>query len=191
MTQPLDVGNLVLSQKLIKRSKPCILSAASTQFIDVWCTICAGMTCTALATTCMCLQEENQVMAQYLVEDSSWEALIPKIQQLDQRLRALGLPTPWAVYLDNTAAGENSIRMALPSVQEVKEDHYHATKRFTSQLPDDLPEKRKLMFCCSSVQLYVTAHRATICIAADIRKYCCSPRSLLYLSSYQSLRDGL
>lgn len=86
-------------------------------------------------------------MGQYLTEDSSWEALMPKLQQLDKRLQGLGLPTPTAVYLDNTMSSEDSIRSALSGLEHVKEDHFHAVRRFTSQMPDDLPEKREWLVC--------------------------------------------
>lgn len=98
------------------------------------------------------------MMAQFLTEDSSWEALTPKLQQLNSRLTDLGLPTPKAVYLDNTMSSEASIRSALSSLNDVKEDHFHAMRRFTSQLPDDLPEKREcLLLSTMSDRLHVDA----------------------------------
>jgi hypothetical protein len=72
---------------------------------------------------------------------SSYEALVPKVQQLAARLESLGLPTAKAVYLDNTATGEGCIRAALPGVESVREDHFHCMRRTSTTLPDDLPEK--------------------------------------------------
>jgi hypothetical protein len=97
------------------------------------------------------LQEYNQVVAQFLTEDSSWDALVPKVERTCQRLRALELDTPHTVYLDNTVAGESSIRAALPGVENVCEDHFHAMRRVTSAVPDDVPEKSE----CSLGGLHV------------------------------------
>jgi hypothetical protein len=93
---------------------------------------------------CNCFkQEDNKIVAQYLTEDSSYEALVPKLQQTGDRVRELGLPTPKSVYLDNTDTGEGCIRAALPDVEYVREDHFHCMRRTSTTLPDDLPEKRE------------------------------------------------
>lgn len=89
------------------------------------------------------LQELNQVVAQFLTEDSSWDALVPKVEDTCQRLVNLGRPLPHTVYLDNTVSGENSVRAAVPGVVHVKEDHFHAMRRTTSEVPDECPEKRE------------------------------------------------
>lgn len=106
------------------------------------------LTFTALLMLHAMLQEYNEVVAQFLTEDSSFDALVPKVQLTCDRLRTLGLPTPHVVYLDNTVAGENSIRAAVPGVTHVCEDHFHAMRRVTSLLPDDLPEKSEWVLVC-------------------------------------------
>lgn len=82
-------------------------------------------------------------MAQYLTEDSSWDTLVPYMQQLEKRLTAQNLPTPSIVYTDNTKSSENSILAALPAVEYVLEDTFHAGKRVTSTIPDDVAQKCK------------------------------------------------
>uniref|UniRef100_A0A383VCY3 Uncharacterized protein n=1 Tax=Tetradesmus obliquus TaxID=3088 RepID=A0A383VCY3_TETOB len=96
---------------------------------------------TVYAAVFTLMNEFNQIMAQYLVEDTSWDALVPKIEATCQRLERLGLDLPHTVYLDNTTSSENSIRAAMPGLANVQEDHYHAMRRVTTELPDDLPEK--------------------------------------------------
>lgn len=89
----------------------------------------------------MLLQEINQVVAQYLTEDSSWDALVPKIQDTCQRLVNASQPIPRTVYLDNTVAGESGIQAAVPGPVEVKEDHFHSMRRVTNEVPDECPYK--------------------------------------------------
>lgn len=79
------------------------------------------------------------VVAQYLMEDSSWDALVPKLQALMQRLQQLELTKPDVVYLDCTMAGQASVEAAV-GVDEahVLEDFFHGLNRITRVLPDSL-----------------------------------------------------
>jgi len=82
-------------------------------------------------------------VAQFLMEDSSWEVLKAKVEDTCRRLQQLGKPIPHTVYVDNTVSSESSIRAAVPGVVHVKEDHFHAMRRVTEELPDELAEKRE------------------------------------------------
>jgi hypothetical protein len=110
----------------------------------------------------MLLQELNQVVAQFLTEDSSWDALVPKVEDTCQRLVRLGEPIPHTVYLDNTIAGESSINAAVPGVVEVKEDHFHFMRRVSGEVPDGVPEKREWPKCTAAA-----AQLCTLCGPGD------------------------
>ena len=76
----------------------------------------------------------------------------------------MGQQIPHTVYLDNTCSGENSIRAAVPGLAHVQEDHFHAMRRVTEELPDDLPEKRKWPGAGGdSSKAFGTAIRVTAC----------------------------
>lgn len=113
-------------------------------------------------------------MAQFLMEDSSWDVLTSKVLDTCRRLEELGLPIPHTVYVDNTVASENSIRAAVLGVVHVKEDHFHAMRRVTDELPDELAEKREWqrlgrqgagcvsVVCVQGTDLYHVRHADTL-----------------------------
>jgi hypothetical protein len=75
------------------------------------------------------------VVAQWLMEDSTWSALYPKLQALVQRLQALGLETADIVYMDDPHSGQSTIVDVLGPGTEVKGDNYHGLNTVGRSLP--------------------------------------------------------
>lgn len=75
------------------------------------------------------------VVAQWLMEDSTWSALNPKLQALVQRLQALGLETADIFYMDDTHAGQGTIVDVLGPNTLVRGDNYHGLNAVGRQLP--------------------------------------------------------